>query len=99
MIGGPNLDAIPQELRQTDAWIGWRFELRKLGLGKEAWAKVPIDLRTGFHAKTDDRSTWCDWATAVAEFRAGRYSGLGLCRTKDWAFIDLDGCLDSDGRL
>src|ERR1039457_5569671 len=85
---------IPADLRAMLAWIGWRLEQRE---GR--WSKVPVNLKTGKAAKSNDPSTWCDFTTALEAYQRRNCSGLGLCRTEDLIFIDLDGCLDSTGEL
>src|SRR5262249_21908153 len=75
------------------AWIAWRLDFRA-----EQWSKVPINPRTGGLAKTDDPKTWTDLSTPLRCMRAS-WDGIGLCRTGDYLFIDLDGCLNAHGRL
>jgi hypothetical protein len=89
-----NADAIPAELRALDAWVGWRLAFRR---GR--WTKEPINLRTCDLAETDNPRTWLDFDTAFFRYAAFGCDGIGLCRTQDQVFIDLDGVLDPAGNL
>jgi primase-polymerase (primpol)-like protein len=84
---------IPAELRDQRAWIAWRLDWRA-----EQWSKVPLNPRTGGLAKTDEPKSSADLSTALRCMRGG-CDGIGLCRTGDYLFIDLDGCLEADGSL
>jgi putative DNA primase/helicase len=89
-----NPEAIPAELRSMAAWIGWRLALRD---GR--WSKEPITIRTGLLAETDNSATWCDFQSAIENYKQVGCDGIGLCRTGDQVFVDLDGVLDSAGAL
>jgi putative DNA primase/helicase len=85
---------IPPELCKIDAWIGWKHILRE---GR--WNKTPINLKTGALAKSDDPATWTSFKYALANYRRLGCDGIGLCRTEDLIFIDLDGVLDPAGNI
>jgi hypothetical protein len=89
-----NADAIPAEFRAIKAWVGWRFTLKN-----NKWTKVPVNLRTGEFAEADADATWVDFETAIKNYGRFRCDGIGLCRTEDQVFIDLDGVLDPAGNL
>jgi putative DNA primase/helicase len=89
-----NPEAIPAELRTTAAWIGWRLALRD---GR--WSKEPITIRTGLLAETDNPATWCDFQSAIENYKQLGCDGIGLCRTGEQVFVDLDGVLDWAGTL
>jgi hypothetical protein len=90
----PNLLNIPEELRNIDAWIGWRLVLRD---GR--WTKEPVNLKNGGLAKSDDPSTWVPFSRAFTSYPRFKCDGIGLCRTEDYLFIDLDGVLDEAGNV
>lgn len=70
-------------------WVLWRRAVRK---GKPT--KPPYQARyPRQHAKSDDPSTWADFATTLAAYRAGGGDGIGLCLLNcDVAAFDLDDC-------
>lgn len=95
-----NVGAIPADLRALRAWIGWRLMLRTNPRTKNPrWTKEPINLHTGGLAETDNPNTWVDFETAVKRYTIYGCDGIGLCRTGDLIFIDLDGVLDQTGNL
>ena len=85
---GLNLEGIPAELRALDAWIVWRLEVRG-----GVWTKIPICPASGLVASTSDQTTWSSFADAERAMSFWGADGLGLCRTKDYLFLDLDGVL------
>jgi hypothetical protein len=91
-----NPDSIPAELRSIDAWVGWRLVWNPL---TRRWTKRPINLRTGGLAATDNPSTWSTFDFAVSHYLQMGLDGIGLCRTGDQLFIDLDGVLDERSTL
>jgi hypothetical protein len=86
--------AIPAELRDIPAWVGWRSVQRE---GR--WTKEPVNIRTGGLAASDNPATWVDFQAAVANYKRLNCDGVGLCRTGDLTFIDMDGCVDANGKL
>jgi len=56
-------DSIPQVLKDQKQWALWKKETRK---GKPA--KVPYQP-DGKRAKSNDASTWCTFAAALAAFQ------------------------------
>jgi hypothetical protein len=89
-----NAAAIPGELGSQIAFVGWRLEGDPK---RKNWVKKPIDLHTGGYAKSDDPTTWVDLTTALARYRALGCDGIGICRTADYVFVDLDGALNENG--
>jgi hypothetical protein len=86
--------AIPTELRDISAWIGWKLVQRD---GR--WSKEPVTIHNGALAETDNPATWCNFQTAVEGYKRLGCDGIGLCRNGDLVFLDLDGVLDSTGGL
>jgi hypothetical protein len=89
-----NTAGVPPELRAIPAWVGWRITRRG---GRPT--KEPVDLKTGGLGETDNPKTWTDFGTAVACYERLGCAGIGLCRTEDFIFIDLDGVFAADGSL
>lgn len=89
-----NSEAIPAELRNIAAWVGWKSAVRE---GR--WTKEPIEIRTGQLAETDNPATWCDFQSVIDKYQQVGCDGIGLCRTGDQVFVDLDGVLDSTGAV
>lgn len=89
-----SLEAIPAELRQLNQWVCWRYETRD---GKPT--KPPISPRSNgklLYAKTNDPTTWSDFATAnAAVTRLGLQGvGLSLSATDGLTGLDLDHVID-----
>ena len=87
--GGP-FSAIPQELKDLEQWVGYKFEKRG-----DKLTKPPYQVRvTGHPAKANDSSTWATYDEAVAAYKAGHVDGIGFVFTKDdpYCGIDLDKC-------
>lgn len=57
-------------------------------------AKMPINVRTGTAAASNDPGTWSSYTEAVAMMRAGRADGIGFVLTAGTGLVcvDLDGC-------
>ena len=83
---------VPAELADAPIWLLWKYVDRD---GKPP--KEPFQPH-GYHAKSNDPSTWSTLSTCTAALARG-YDGIGLAFGKDLAGIDLDGCFESDGSL
>jgi putative DNA primase/helicase len=88
----PKPHQLPLALRKRPQWVGWRYQTRH---GKQT--KVPIDAKTGRNAKSNDRSTWSDFETALAAVEKYHLAGVGYVFSADDPFtgIDLDDCRDA----
>lgn len=84
------LDNVPQELRQYNSWVLWRFEEKEDG---KKPTKVPYSVK-GHPASVNKPSDWCDFDSAVSMLNAhpDYFAGLGfvLSENDPFAFIDLD---------
>ena len=93
-VGKPELhpESIPAELKAIPRWLLWKLEDRA---GKPS--KVPYQA-DGRPAKVNDPATWTTFETALAAYRAGGFSGLGIALSDDddLAGVDLDKCLNPD---
>jgi len=89
---------VPDSLTELDQWVVWRYEARDGGKP----TKVPYQIN-GSHASTKDANTWCSWDEALKawEERPECWSGIGFVFLGGDPFfgIDLDHCLDGDGKL
>lgn len=69
---------VPSELKQLNNWV----------LHKN---KIPFDAKTLKNAKSNDKSTWSDFATAYATLiNEPRFDGLGFMLADEIICIDLD---------
>lgn len=86
-------EGIPQELRDRPQWVGWKL-VHKPGAAKPT--KVPVDVKTGGPARTDDPATWAEFATAFGAAEAGNCDGVGYVFSADdpYVGIDLDDAID-----
>ena len=89
---------IPQELKQNGLWCCWRLTDK---------GKLPFDARTGKMARANDPSTFTSFVTALENVSKyytfdenGRpMGGLGLGVFNGYSAIDIDGCIEEDGKL
>lgn len=88
-----DIKGIPGLLKQTGRFCVWKYEQVS---GRKGKTKVPYDAGTGRRARTDDPSTFRDFATAVEAYVAGGYDGMGIL-TGNVGAIDIDKCLREDG--
>lgn len=90
--------AIPDELRDRDQWVAWRYEWKPDRGDAGEWDKPPINVETGGYARSTDPSTWADFTTALAAYQANGYDGLGFVVTDEDPIIgiDLDDCRDAE---
>ena len=76
------LSNIPDELKKLDNWCVWKFENRN---GKRT--KIPFNAETGEFAKSNDKSTWSSYETAV---NAKGVDGIGFFFEPPYLGIDID---------
>lgn len=91
-----NPQAVPAELRELCQWVVWRLEEQDGRL-----TKVPYTVAGGL-ASSIDPNTWAPFEAAVAAWAADdSLNGIGLVVTNAGPYtgIDLDGCIDDQGRL
>lgn len=75
-----SLAHVPKELRDLPNWVCSERQTGK-----------PIDAKTGLAAKSNDASTWCDFETALAAAKRGRY-GVAFAVAPPYLITDLDAC-------
>lgn len=76
------LSNIPDELKRLNNWCVWKFEKRN---GKRT--KIPFNAETGEFAKSNDKSTWSSYETAV---NAEGVDGIGFFFEPPYLGIDID---------
>ncbi|MCG2807352.1 MAG: hypothetical protein L6413_03670, partial [Coriobacteriia bacterium] len=90
------LMGVPADLQALPIFLGWRYEVRKVG---EKPTKVPyrVALPTTKASSTDE-STWGGFETALRAVRTTDLDGIGvgLLRRLGIIAVDLDGCRDPD---
>jgi hypothetical protein len=93
-----NPDGIPDELKERDQWVGWRYEWRVDKAGKGKWTKVPINPDTGRKARANDPSTWGSFGAALERCRSDGLDGIGFEFSADdpYCGVDLDDCRGRD---
>lgn len=92
---------IPEELRELDQWVCWRFEERD-----DKMTKVPYTAGTLRRASSTDPATWSTFSEALEAYEFGyddlsdtergepSFDGIGFVFSDDdpYAGIDLDKC-------
>jgi primase-polymerase (primpol)-like protein len=90
MASSNQLAGIPTPLKSHANWVNWRLE--------EKFGKVPYVIGTNFtkRAKTDDPSTWRDFATAIQTTAViNGTEGIGFAlggKAENIIGLDIDGC-------
>jgi len=92
---------IPAALRDLPQWVAWRWEWRAGTATKPGkWTKVPVNVATGGHARSNAPATWATFTVALAYAQAhtGTIAGIGFVFSDgdNFAGIDLDKCRDAD---
>ncbi len=91
-------DVLPalQELQARPQWVCWRKEVRKGKL-----TKVPYNAATGRYAQSDNPATWTSYerASFALQQQPDLYDGVGYMFHRDLTGVDLDHCVDADGRI
>jgi putative DNA primase/helicase len=91
-------DQIPQELKINGLWCCWKLDAK---------GKIPFDAKTGKMAKSNDKTTFHPFMTAIGALHKyqgynadGRPTGgLGLGIFNGFSAIDIDNCIDENGNL
>lgn len=86
-----NADQIPDEMRQADRWLVWRFEIRD---PEKKPTKVPFSPATGFQHDVTDPSGWVSFKRACDA--ADQYDGIGFVLGDGWVGVDFDECRKPD---
>lgn len=91
------LQYIPQELKINGLWCGWKLTDK---------GKVPFNLKTGEHAKSNDESTFSLYSDMLNNaYKYIRFEnnkqlgGIGLGIFRGYSAVDIDHCVNDDGQL
>jgi putative DNA primase/helicase len=99
---GVEFSTIPPFLMQLPRWLMWAEAERN---GRKT--KIPLTA-AGRAAKSTDRTTWCDFPTAlgVLRLKVANFNGIGIAlgqldgpAGELLGGMDFDSCLDADGNL
>jgi len=88
-----DVDNIPQELKDLPIWVGFKFLPQS---GKKS-KKIPINIKTGGPAKSNDSITWCSFDELLARIDALNLDAIGFAITSPHVGIDIDSCMSEDG--
>lgn len=77
--------AFPKELTDLNNWCVWKYTEVN---GR--FTKVPFNAITGEKARSNDKSTWTDFNSAVAVYKSQRVDGIGFFFESPYIGIDLD---------
>ena len=85
-------------LTELPNWVVWRWAIVKDKKGNEKRTKVPYRPdRPTVKAKSNDSSTWRNYAAARKVAEAGQADGIGFCLWgTEFAAFDLDDCRNPD---
>ncbi len=72
---GPNLEAIPEELKVLKRWVVWKYVERP---GAEKPTKPPYNAATDELAESNNSVTWSTFEVALKALETGKYEGLGF---------------------
>ena len=95
-----NFVGIPSELKENASFCLWKLEKRSGKL-----TKVPYDPKNGQLAKTNDPSTFADFASAMKAYAMGgtgstpKWDGIGYRVSEGIGAIDIDHRIREDGSL
>jgi putative DNA primase/helicase len=94
----PNPAGIPEEMKATNRWLGFKAVQKIKRDGTVEFTKEP---RQGAHpnrkASSTNPATWCDFETALAAVQEGHCDGLGFALGDGWAGIDIDNAMGERG--
>jgi putative DNA primase/helicase len=90
-----NFAAIPTLLQAAPQWVMWRWEADAQG----NWKKPPFNAGTGSRASHSDSTSWSSFDAAKAAYESGRYAGIGFVLTSGIVVMDIDHCIDADGKM
>lgn len=86
---------LPAELRETGLFCCWRYETRQ---GTDRPTKVPYNPRTGGGAQSTNPATFAPLSVALEAAARGGYDGVGVGIFGNLGAIDIDHCLDDEGK-
>lgn len=87
-----NYKLIPNELKIVKNWCCFRLEKDKI---KNKMNKIPYNPITNQKAKSNDKTTWCDFNECLLAYENGNFDGLGFFFAPPFFGVDIDK-IDSD---
>src|SRR5262245_56412963 len=88
-------DRIPQALKTSPQFVGWRYEFRDA-----KYTKPPICIQTGEHASSTDLNTCTTYEQTLLAYRNGTHEldGIGYVLVEDNHIVgfDFDHCRNPD---
>lgn len=81
-----NYDLIPNEMKSLKRWVLWK---RKY-INSEQTTKVPINVRNGYGAKSNDSETWATFDEALKNVEYYQCDGLGFMLGGGYFGVDID---------
>jgi primase-polymerase (primpol)-like protein len=78
------VEGAPESLRSERRCALWHYEWRD---GR--WTKMQYQP-SGHAAKSNDPTTWCSFAAALAAYRTGRFDGISFALGDGWTGVDID---------
>lgn len=83
---------VPDELKEREQWIVWRFEPRADMYGNVKLTEPAFNPKTGQYANLKNPETWSSFKEAVAVYQSSRglYRGIGFVLTEDDPYFAVD---------
>lgn len=89
-------DNLPAQLRESGLFCCWRYAHRE---GTDKLTKIPFNPRTGGKAQSTNPQTFAPLAVALEALERDGYNGIGVGIFGNLGAIDIDHCVDEDGKL
>ena len=85
---------VPTDLTRLSQWVTWSGTIGANG----KTGKIPIDPKSGKHAKSNDPATWASFGEALSFCRKQSLPGVGFMFSDNDEIvgIDLDHCIDPE---
>jgi putative DNA primase/helicase len=80
-----NIHNLPAHLKKMNRWLAW-----SLVPDGDRLKKIPINIRSGGFAASDDPTTWCSFEDAAAYVAANAGSGIGFALGKEVGVVVVD---------
>jgi hypothetical protein len=81
---------LPEELKERNQWVTWKLEDRNNG----KMAKAPYQGNGKIKASTTNPDHWSEWD----DIKGYPNKGFVFTENDPYTFIDLDDCIDDDGK-
>ena len=88
-----DISNIPQQLKDLSIWVGFKFLPQP---GKKS-KKIPINIKTGGPAKSNDASSWCAFSELITRVETLNLDAIGFAITQPYIGIDIDSCMSESG--